>query len=255
MNPSFLRKVGVKPGLALRSTIPKLLLGAVALGGAGTLLSAGAAQATIVPGNLCWFGVASGPVGTPQCATYDSVTSPGGTQFTLADKLVNLGALTFGTKAGTLGFQWTQIPPVGGLDLDLFALALDFNPDTAGPYSGQFDYAISIDPTNNYEFATAQLDSIVNGSPPLNTIVTKKIFGFANLVSTNGSNVVGVPVSGKTLLVQNIWSTGTGDVLDSFKDVYTQKEVVPGPLPLLGAGIAFGFSRKLRGRIKASAQA
>ncbi|MFM9087268.1 MAG: hypothetical protein ACKOPT_03840 [Cyanobium sp.] len=27
---------------------------------------------------------------------------------------------------------------------------------------------------------------------------------------------------------------------------------VPGPLPILGAGAAFGFSRKLRGRIKAS---
>jgi hypothetical protein len=27
---------------------------------------------------------------------------------------------------------------------------------------------------------------------------------------------------------------------------------VPGPLPLLGAGMAFGFSRKLRKRISAS---
>ena len=252
MNPSFLRKVGVKPGLALRSTIPKLLLGAVALGGAGTLLSAGSAQATIVPGNLCWFGVASGPVGTPQCATYDSITSPGGTQFTLADKLVNLGALAFGAKAGTLGFQWTPISPPGFAQ-DQFSLQLDFNPDSEGPYTGQFDYQISVlDP--NFEFSTAELDSIVSGVP-VGTTVTKKIFGFADIVSTDGSNETGVPVNGTVLTVQNIWDVKPGSVLNSFGDTYTQKEVVPGPLPLLGAGIAFGFSRKLRRRINASAQA
>ena len=259
MNPSFLRKVGVKPGLALRSTIPKLLLGAVALGGAGSLVASGSAQAAIVAGNLCWFGTASGPLGTPECATYDPITNPLGTQFTLADKLVSLGNLNWGSKSGTLGFQWTQIDPPEpdsvGYAKDLFALALDFNPDTAGTYTGQFDYTITIDPTNNYEFATAQLDSIVNGSTPLTTTVTKQIFGFANLVSTNGSNVTNVPVSGKMLVVENLWDVGSGDVLDSFKDVYTQRQSVPGPLPLLGAGIAFGFSRKLRGRIKASAQA
>jgi hypothetical protein len=31
----------------------------------------------------------------------------------------------------------------------------------------------------------------------------------------------------------------------------TDPNVVPGPLPILGAGIAFGYSRKLRSRIKA----
>jgi hypothetical protein len=37
-------------------------------------------------------------------------------------------------------------------------------------------------------------------------------------------------------------------VLDSFKNTYTQP--VPGPLPLLGAGTAFGFSRRLRRRVR-----
>ena len=251
MNFSFLRNVGAKPALALCSTIPKLLLGAVVVGGAGSLLSAGPAQAAIVPGNLCWFGVAAGPLGTPQCATYDPITSPLGTQFTIQDKLVNLGALTFGAKSGTLGFQWTPISPPG-FEQDQFSLQLDFNPDSEGPYSGQFDYEISVlDPS--YEFATAELDSIVSGVP-VGTTVTKKIFGFADIVSTDGSNETGVPVKGKLLKVQNIWDVKTGSVLNSFGDTYTQDKV-PGPLPLLGAGIAFGFSRKLRRRINASAQA
>jgi hypothetical protein len=250
MNFSFLRKVGVKPGLALRSTIPKLLLGAVALGGAGSLLASGSAQATIVAGNLCWFGSAAGPAGTPECASYDPI-SDAGTQFTIQDKLLNLGLLNWGTKAGTLGFQWTPISPPG-FEQDQFSLQLDFNPDSEGPYTGQFDYQISVlDP--NYEFATAELDSIVSGVP-VGTTVTKKIFGFADIVSTDGSNETGVPVNGKLLAVQNIWDVKAGSVLNSFGDTYTQNKV-PGPLPLLGAGIAFGFSRKLRRRINASAQA
>jgi len=251
MNFSFLRNVGAKPAFALCSTIPKLLLGAVVVGGAGSLLSAGSAQAAIVPGNLCWFGVAAGPLGTPQCASYDPITSPLGTQFTIQDKLVNLGALTFGAKSGTLGFQWTPISPPG-FEQDQFSLQLDFNPDSEGPYNGQFDYEISVlDPS--YEFATAELDSIVSGVP-VGTTVTKKIFGFPDIVSTDGSNETGVPVNGKLLKVQNIWDVKTGSVLNSFGDTYTQDKV-PGPLPLLGAGIAFGFSRKLRRRINASAQA
>ena len=252
MLASLFKKAGLRSGISLRGIPSKVLMATAIVGGVVSVVASGAAQATPIVGKqICWFGI--DPLdGSPQCTTYDPTLNTG-TQFALADKIVSLGNLSFGGKAGTLGFRWTQIPPAG-FEKDLFALALDFNPDTAGPYSGQFDYAISIDPTNNYEFATAQLDSIVNGSPPLNTTVTKKIAGFANLVSTNGSNVVGVPVTGKTLLVQNIWSAGSGDVLDSFKDVYTQQEV-PGPLPLLGVGIAFGFSRKLRRRIHSGAQA
>jgi len=243
--------MGLKPGLALRSTIPKLLLGAVVLGGAGSLLSSGAAQATIVTGNLCWFALASGPLGTPECAPYDPI-SGAGTQFSIEDKLVNLGSLTWGPQAGTLGFQWTPISPPGYAQ-DQFSLQLDFNPDNEGPYTGEFDYQITVtDP--NYEFATAELDSIVSGVP-IGTTVTKKIFGFADIVSTDGSNEPGVPVSGKVLTVRNLWDVKAASVLNSFADTYTQKESVPGPLPLLGAGIAFGFSRKLRRRINASAQA
>jgi hypothetical protein len=254
MLTSLLRGAGCEPRLAPRSTIAQLLIAAAMVGGAGSLLLPAPAQATPVVGKqICWFG--TDPLdGSSQCTTYNPISGTG-TQFALEDKTVSLGSLNFGPKSGTLGFQFTPIPPAG-YDKDLFALALDFNPDSAGPYSGSFDYTLDIDSTNNYEFATAQLDSIVNGDYPLNTTVEKKIVGVGSLFSINGSNVVPFNLSGKQLIVENIWNADTGDVLDSFKDVYTQKTIeVPGPLPLLGAGIAFGFSRKLRGRIKASTQA
>jgi hypothetical protein len=50
----------------------------------------------------------------------------------------------------------------------------------------------------------------------------------------------------------NIWVVNTytakpQGTLAEFTNTYRQ--AVPGPLPLLGAGVAFGFSRKLRRRI------
>ena len=50
----------------------------------------------------------------------------------------------------------------------------------------------------------------------------------------------------------------TGGKIDTITDTLTQKigepiSTVPGPLPILGAGAAFGFSRKLRNRIKLAA--
>ena len=75
--------------------------------------------------------------------------------------------------------------------------------------------------------------------------------GFADIVSTNGSKEPPVVVSGRVLTVENLWDVPQGDVLDSFKDTYTQ-EPVPGPLPLLGAGMGFAFSRRLRSRIRSA---
>jgi len=60
------------------------------------------------------------------------------------------------------------------------------------------------------------------------------------------------PLSNQTLTtiwVRDTYSAGSGDVLDTVTNTF---ETVPGPLPILGAGAAFGFSRKLRGRIKAA---
>jgi hypothetical protein len=49
--------------------------------------------------------------------------------------------------------------------------------------------------------------------------------------------------------------TPTGGVIDQFTSRYIQTDAVavPGPLPILGIGAAFGFSRKLRKRISHSA--
>ena len=51
------------------------------------------------------------------------------------------------------------------------------------------------------------------------------------------------------LYIVDSYTVAGSDVgIDKITNTYTQ---TPGPLPILGAGAAFGFSRKLRSRIKA----
>lgn len=52
-----------------------------------------------------------------------------------------------------------------------------------------------------------------------------------------------------TIWVVDNYSVTANGALDTVTNTFQQ---TPGPLPILGAGAAFGFSRKLRGRIKAA---
>ena len=60
------------------------------------------------------------------------------------------------------------------------------------------------------------------------------------------ADVVGHPTK---ITVTNTYTPNSG-AIDNVENTFRNK--VPGPLPILGAGAAFGFSRKLRSRIKAS---
>jgi hypothetical protein len=56
----------------------------------------------------------------------------------------------------------------------------------------------------------------------------------------------------KNLYIKDTWlvsPSGHGDV-DNIQNACGQTSTLPGPLPLLGAGAAFGFSRRIRSGIK-----
>lgn len=73
----------------------------------------------------------------------------------------------------------------------------------------------------------------------------------ASATMTQSSTSAGPFMGGPTSVINVSHSlTNTGDPMQSWTDTIVQ---TPGPLPILGAGAAFGFSRKLRRRIKASA--
>jgi hypothetical protein len=93
--------------------------------------------------------------------------------------------------------------------------------------------------TGNFTYTASAPNSVV-GSPTVNSPA---------LVGTFTS-----PVTSSTF---STTLTPTSGVIDQFSGRLLQVSMpmsnVPGPLPVLGAGVAFGLSRKLRRRIKLSA--
>jgi hypothetical protein len=174
--------------------------------------------------------------------------------------------------------------------IDEWHVDVDFNPDFAvgeippppAPHTSIFEYVVIIDkgqggvphlPYNPW-FEDAQLGAIfgpdiVPGGPK--SFVTKEIYEAICTSSTPGgifdsctkgslidilTVTAGGPGTDTTGFLPSIYdkfyivdtAQANNNTIDAYQNVYRQ---VPGPLPILGAGAAFGFSRKLRSRIKA----
>jgi len=195
-----------------------------------------------------------------------------------------------GPSAGTGGVEWTwqdinnngewRNPP----DQDQWHVDVDFGPDLdMADGTSQFDYVIqiadrSIDypgvvpppPQGNLFFRDVTLTAaFIPDIPPglPSGFVTKEIYE-AVWNATLGDYTPGTLIT--SLMIDRVnsfksytfWpsqkynqlyirdiANANEDMIDNYSNIYRQ---VPGPLPILGAGAALGFSRKLRGRIKAS---
>ncbi|MCX5968813.1 MAG: hypothetical protein NTV57_14465 [Cyanobacteria bacterium] len=256
MFSSLLQKAGLRPGLALHSAIPKVLMAAAMVGGSGALLLlGGAARAQLT--TPCTFGGQN-----PSCQINQWYQSN-----PASDKEIQFLALPNAGATGDIELSWTKIDPPNGYTDDTWDVDVDFNPTivatvATGTLSGSFDYTMRISPDSPWTFRDVQLDA--TGTQLYN--VTKKVYadaGFTTLVADltvpPGPNPLGGPFPITTPLkqiwVRNTYTIDPGETLDNFQDSYRQRSEVPGPLPLMGAGMAFGFSRKLRSRIKSSASA
>lgn len=221
------------------ASLRALLIGSSVAGLASLGLGATPAHALSTP---CSFG---GGAGTPcQLNTpYDS-TAPSDKQITL------LQGPTAGM--GDIEFEWIPVTPLPGYLSDIWKIDVDFTPALQGPVTGVFDYEINIF-EGPMQFNTVELSvDAVAGTPT----VTKSIYGDAGFtqllqqITVSGNATSGyfaLPSDYTTLYVRDSYVLKDGDILDNFQNNFTQ---VPGPLPLLGAGTAFGFSRRLRRRVR-----
>jgi hypothetical protein len=146
--------------------------------------------------------------------------------------------------------DFTEEAGVGGGNS--FRVSFDFNPPLTtppGPISGTSQYNIGLDPLNDLYFNSASLSWPGTDNPS----VIKEIFSDPFTTSLATSTVDGGSVTFaqnfKTLWVRDTFLVPNDDTskLDHFQNTFTQRPV-PGPLPLFGAGMAFGFSRRLRRR-------
>ena len=210
--------------------LSRALMAAALLAGAGAALSAGSAQAATGCGvKIAWN------------------LWVGGQTLTCDDKeFIHHSTQVLGDLASS------EVEATQALPGD-YIFKLDFiNPDfSQAPFD--FTYKANITDPNDF-FTAVDIDSEADplADPP--SIITAT-FSFADgnspivLTSVNGSsqmaNVIGHP---KTMTVRNVYD-GNG-AIDEFENSFKQGHKVPGPLPVLGAGMAFGFSRKLRRRIQ-----
>jgi hypothetical protein len=241
--PPFLIMTQTKTKTVLSmGRIPQLfghaVLAAGMLAGGASVLNAGGAEAACPPVSgspTNW----SGNIGTVS-ATNVAGSLPGTADCSLVSQQTNVA--TFDTDFETTG--------AGGL----------FGPTTL-VYSYQLT---TTTPGHWFDFALVDSDLDLLGAG--GNIVRKDIFATSDFTqppifsesSNDGSNSGLQPIPGQysTIYVRDTITLvggagGTGPVadLDNVTNTFTQ---VPGPLPILGAGAAFGFSRKLRGRIKAA---
>ena len=171
-------------------------------------------------------------------------------------------------------YPGTSVPPavptcVSPLADNPKLVNVDHDYPTPQPFNanGLFEYRLTS--TEEGNFIGANIDADIDAFGSYSFTFTKDVYKTqADLEAnnpalgkrftfTNNDGVITVDPSGggplvgygSEVWVRDIWHVSGAAEVDNITNTF---QTVPGPLPILGAGAAFGFSRKLRGRIKAA---
>ena len=142
---------------------------------------------------------------------------------------------------------------------------LQFDPARATSVSGSFNYTISLLNYRSFDFANASYQGgrVGGTAPSFVTILNSSGLSISPAAGPSANPTVTSPdqtfnpfLTSQTFTQTFDYTAGTASALNSLNAqlVATPQGTTrtPGPLPLLGAGAAFGFSRKLRHRIKSA---
>lgn len=237
--------------------LTRALMASALLGGAGAALSAGSAQASWTQngnGYSCNFLSENALGADPGCRVGETTpttvpidpTNPGNTFNPHDKKLTIVDWLSIPTTS-TLNFTYNPTDPTP------WEVDLEFDGQQPGAKDfdgGSLSYLLEItDPDWRFDIAELRWNT---GAP--SPTVTKQIysdssFSAASLICTLNADPSQCNISGTKIWVKDTWGATEGG-MDNVSNDYSQTTTVPGPLPVLGAGVAFGFSRKLRRRIQ-----
>jgi hypothetical protein len=222
----------------LRHRSASLLTTSLLLAGVSAL-----APTSVRAGDTCSYG---GNTDAPACSLDFIFDKQGDKTF----KLVQLPT----TGKGTVQFV-EQVPGTWVVDVD-------FIPDLVRPLMGWLEFDLTIDPAPNNLFTFQDYGLVITGPPvgqipPMFKVKTTSTDLPMIMADEMTPVVVDVFDPGlKTTRIRNDYMVTQGSI-NSIQNSFTQRPgtpppTVPGPLPLLGAGAAFGFSRRLRTRVLAA---
>jgi hypothetical protein len=147
--------------------------------------------------------------------------------------------------SGDFSFIYDDFGAPGLSPEDMWQVLTVFDPKLPEPLTGSYSYNLSItDPGKS--FLNVKLEDVQAGSTIVKKVVKDSSGAniLASLESINGGDMGPVPLSGTSIKVTDSWViTPNMGSIDSINNTYMQ---VPAPLPILGAGAAFGSIRKLR---------
>jgi hypothetical protein len=225
----------------LKGALPKVLLGAALLGGGDSVLFAGSASAITLQE---WInaGAAGITIGDKNFVYESSVNLP-----TTTVPAGSPDDVSFTHINNTDYFLLYDFRSPEFDSIEKFSLNYTVNITPAGIAAGNFFSFVDNDSTvSTINSAQENLETTFTGG--IAPVIITSINGSPNI-----AEVLGAPTS---LSVRNLYDRNLNDgSISSWQNSFRQSTKVPGPLPLLGAGVAFGFSRKLRSRIKATVQA
>lgn len=209
-------------------------------------LSAGVGLLSIQPSKAADWDTCGVAGAKSAMGTFSSFFDPlgnNGTPCLIGDKELVLNATTSTNVTVPLQLMWSE----NNFDPSKHTFTFQNAGGMGGSY---FDYTINVVGSPE-RLATFSLNS---GCSASGCAYTGTLSQSASVATLNMSQALGLqgPQSipeVTSLDVSNKW-TNTSLSVEQITNSYTQ---TPGPLPILGAGAAFGFSRKLRNRIKKAA--
>lgn len=123
----------------------------------------------------------------------------------------------------------------------------DFNGPLTGPGMFTSKYTVTaLEPNTYFDQVDLTWVQVPGGNA---TVSAAYVWDGGGVTLTNSGDIYQIVGQKPTsITVTNTYTPNNG-AIDNVENTFRN---VPGPLPILGAGAAFGFSRKLRSRIKAS---
>jgi hypothetical protein len=171
---------------------------------------------------------------------------------TVGDKTIS--NLSFsGDVADTDELSFTSVFQVHQVGLNF--VSGDGNPSLGGSFT--YDIAVTSGTDKITSVAVdADCGPVSSSLNCTRSLTTTAALSFTPVTLTNNLASFTPTVSSTT--TTSAWAAvAAGDYINSISDKYTQVaapvDTVPGPLPILGAGMAFGYSRRLRARLKKAA--